>query len=350
VISANRWNDVRLAVRDNIGGRLELRLNDPIESEIDRHAAKTVAAVSGRGLARGGEQFQAALPVADLEPDALERLVEAAASRTAGHDAAPPIPLLPSLVRERDLPDASEDDEPGVAIGVDEYRLQPARVDLLASDMHLLVLGDGECGKSSLLRGLCVRLCARRPADELRLAVVDYRRQLYGVVPESHLYGYAFTPDAAAELAGRLATQLRARLPAGDLPADALSRWSGPDLVLVVDDYDLVAGATGNPLEPLTDLLAYGRDVGFNVVVARRVAGVARASFEPFLQRLRELGGPAALMSGDPQEGPVLAEHKAVPLPPGRARLIRRRRAALVQTLFTPEAARIAVIDPEVVR
>jgi ESX secretion system protein EccC len=335
VLSANRWNDVRLAVRDNVGGRLELRLNDPIESEIDRQAAKTVPSTAGRGLARGGEQFQAALPASDLEPGGLERLVAVARGRAGDRDEAPPIPLLPSVVHARDLPDP-RDDGPGVAIGVDEYRLQPARIDLFGADTHLLVLGDGESGKSSLLRGLCSRICAHRSPDELRVAVVDYRRQLRGAVPDSHLYGYAFTPDAAVELAGRLATQLRARLPAGELTTDAPVIWSGPDLLLVVDDYDLVAGATGNPLEPLTDLLAYGRDVGFNVVVARRVAGLARASFESFLQRLRELGGPGVLLGGDPQEGPVLAEHKAAPLPPGRAKLVRRRRAALVQTLFTP--------------
>ncbi len=353
VLSANRWNDVRLAVRDNVGGRLELRLNDPIESEIDRQAAKTVAAVAGRGLARGGEQFQAALPAADLEPGALERIVDAACARSAGRGAAPPIPLLPKLVREQDL--AAADEGPGVAIGVDEYRLQPARVDLLGTDTHLLVLGDGECGKSSLLRGICRQLCASRPTGELSVALVDYRRQLHDAVSEDHLYGYAFTPDAAAELAVRVATQLRARLPAGDLSASRPSTWSGPEIVFVVDDYDLVAGAAGNPLEPLTDLLAYGRDVGFHVVVARRVAGLARVSFEPFLQRLRELGVPGLLMSGDPQEGPVLADQKPSPLPPGRGRLVRRRHSALVQTLYTPadparEPIAVAFNDSEVVR
>jgi hypothetical protein len=41
---------------------------------------------------------------------------------------------------------------------------------------------------------------------------------------------------------------------------------------------------------------------------------------------------PGLVMSGDPQEGPLLGGHKAEPLPAGRGLLVRRRRpATLVQ-------------------
>jgi hypothetical protein len=50
-------------------------------------------------------------------------------------------------------------------------------------------------------------------------------------------------------------------------------------------------------------------------VLARAVAGTARSSFEPVLQRLRELGMPGLVMSGDPHEGSLLGGHKAAPLP-----------------------------------
>ncbi|MFD0785491.1 FtsK/SpoIIIE domain-containing protein, partial [Micromonospora azadirachtae] len=36
ILTANRWVDVRANLRDSIGGRLELRLNDPHESEVGR--------------------------------------------------------------------------------------------------------------------------------------------------------------------------------------------------------------------------------------------------------------------------------------------------------------------------
>ncbi len=65
IVAANRWNDLRPALRDNLGGRLELRLNDPLESVFGRHAAAALperiprwSAVPGRVAAagRGGAQ------------------------------------------------------------------------------------------------------------------------------------------------------------------------------------------------------------------------------------------------------------------------------------------------------
>src|SRR6266540_2381315 len=267
VIAANRWTDLRLALRDNLGGRLELRLNDPVESEIDRHAAAALpAGVPGRGLDRAGEVFQAALPRADGLADigglalGVERLVAEVAARWREAPAAPPIRTLPREVRSEDLPEEAADAEQGVAIGLEEHGLRPARVDLFGDDPHFLVLGDDRCGKTTVLGGLARRLVAAWPPQRVKLAVVDY------------------------------------------------------------------------PLAGLAELLAQGRDVGFHLVLARRVGGLARNAFEPLLQRLRELGPPGLLMSGDPDEGPVLGGRKAEQLPPGRGQLIRRRAAVLVQT------------------
>ena len=41
------------------------------------------------------------------------------------------------------------------------------------------------------------------------------------------------------------------------------SWWSGPEIYVVVDDYDLLVGTGGNPLAPLLEVLPYSRDVGF---------------------------------------------------------------------------------------
>ncbi len=42
VLSASRWAEVRPSLRDQIGTRIELRLGDPADSEIDRKAAQHV--------------------------------------------------------------------------------------------------------------------------------------------------------------------------------------------------------------------------------------------------------------------------------------------------------------------
>jgi S-DNA-T family DNA segregation ATPase FtsK/SpoIIIE len=115
-------------------------------------------------------------------------------------------------------------------------------------------------------------------------------------------------------------------------PVRVWPRW-----VVLVDDYDLLPAAAGSPLLPLLDLLGLGRELGLHLVLTRRVAGSARAAFEPVVQRLRELGGVGLVMSGDPGEGPLLGNQRAVPLPPGRGFLVRPRRApALVQVAYSP--------------
>jgi DNA segregation ATPase FtsK/SpoIIIE, S-DNA-T family len=60
-------------------------------------------------------------------------------------------------------------------------------------------------------------------------------------------------------------------------------------------------------------------------VLARRTGGAGRALFEPVLGRLRELASPALVMSGSPEEGPLLEGVKPEPMPPGRGLLLTRR-------------------------
>lgn len=103
------------------------------------------------------------------------------------------------------------------------------------------------------------------------------------------------------------------------------SWWSGPEIFLVVDDYDLVAASTGSPLTPLADFLPYAADLGLHVIVARRSAGAARAMFDPLLARIRELGCMGVLMSASPDDGMLLGSVRPSSQPPGRGTLITRR-------------------------
>ena len=122
----------------------------------------------------------------------------------------------------------------------------------------------------------------------------------------------------------------------------------GPRYVLLVDDYDLLPGPAGSPLLPLVDLLGLGRELGFHLILARRVAGAARAAFEPVVQRLRELGGTGLVMSGDPGEGPLLDGQKATRLPPGRGVLVQPRRTpTLVQVVYSPAASTSGPSEPQ---
>ena len=177
-------------------------------------------------------------------------------------------------------------------VGLGSADLTPAYLDLLGADGHLIVFGDTETGKTNLLRAVIAGLAARHRPDELLFAIVDYRRTLLEAVGEDRILAYAGSAPAATDSLKQVAAGLGVRLPGAEVtPAQLRARswWTGPEIVVVVDDYDLVAGAGVNPLEPLLPYLPQARDVGLHMVIARRSGGAARAIFDPVLQRMREL-------------------------------------------------------------
>ncbi|MFI7490312.1 type VII secretion protein EccCb [Micromonospora echinaurantiaca] len=341
VLTAIRWSELRLSMRDLLGTKLELRLGDPNESEFNRRTAANVPeAAPGRGLTRDRLHFLTALSrldgkhsVDDLA-EATAALADQVAEAWPGR-AAPPVRMLPRRLTRAELNEVSDPSAAGLPIGVDEASLAPVYLDL-DSDPHLTVFGDAECGKSNLLRLVAQQLVARRTPAEARLVVADYRRSLLGAVPAEHLLEYAPSNQGFAQALASIREAMTNRLPGPDVTTEQLrtrSWWRGPELFILVDDYDLVASAGNNPLSVLHDLLPQARDIGLHLILARRVGGLARALYEPVLQRLRELDSPGLLMSGNREEGQVLGTLRPQPMPPGRGTLVRRRDGArLIQT------------------
>jgi S-DNA-T family DNA segregation ATPase FtsK/SpoIIIE len=248
--------------------------------------------------------------------------------------------VLPAMIEVGQLRAA---DAPGVAIGVSENDLKPVYLDLSAADPHFLVFGDGESGKTNFLRTFLLGLMAKSSPSEVQVLVVDYRRGLLGVVPPDFMVGYSGAEPAAAAQVAESAAALTRRLPPADLSIEQLrarSWWKGPELYVVADDYDLVATPSANPLLPLLPLIAQAKDIGLHVVVARRTGGAGRGVMEQLLLRLRELGSPGLLLSGDPQEGQLLGGLRAGPQRPGRGLLVRRHeKPTLVQVAFSGSAS-----------
>lgn len=336
VLSASRWTEMRPALKDLLGTRLELRLGDPGDSEIDRHKAAKVAARPGRGLAPDGGQMVIAAPgLAAVGTGSLADAVEAVATAWTGPPV-PPVRLLPERLPYSDLVAQLASGEDARAphtlpIGVDEARLEPVILDFDV-DPHLLCFADGESGKSTLLRVLAAGITSRMTPEQARIVVIDYRRTLLGQVPSSHLIAYSSGAEAAATTVRDIVGSLGRRKPGADVTPKQLrdrSWWSGPEVYVLVDDYDLVAtpsGGTGtNPLLPLLEFLPQAKDVGLHLVVVRRSGGASRALFEPIIARLRELASPGLVMSGSPDEGPLLEGVKPTPELPGRGTLLTRR-------------------------
>jgi len=327
MLAASRWAEVRPALRDLIGTRIELRLGDPAESELDRRQAQRVPRDRpGRGLTHNGMHMLLARPQG-WEP-----------MRHPEDAVAPPIRLLPTVIDRSDL----AADPTGLPIlGIDERGFEVVPIDF-GRQPHLLILGDSECGKTSVLRTLCRELVRAHPAGHAQLFVVDYRRGLLDVVPPGHLAGYAMSRPALTTLLPNLIDQLAGRLPSADLGPQRLragSWWSGPQLYVVVDDHDLVAAATGNPLAPLLEYLPHAGDLGLHLIVACRSGGAGRSMYEPMLTALTDLGAMRLTMGGvaggaaDTPWGSV----RPVPLPPGRGMLITRADGErLVQVAWEP--------------
>lgn len=315
VITASRWAELRPALKDQIATRIELRLGDPAESEMDRKRARDLCGrPPGRGITRNGREFAIALPAQAVHSTA-ERLRDRWAPSTA-----PVVELLPTRLPRADL------EVDGVLLGIGERELAAVVLDF-AAQQHLLVLGDAGCGKTAVLRLLCRELVRHYTADEVQLEIVDFRRTLLGVVESEHLSGYAMAPTVLASRLPAIIDRLQARMPGENVTQAQLrtrSWWSGAEIYLVIDDYDLVAGATGNPLAPLADLLPHATDIGLHVLVARRSGGAARAMFDPVLARMRELCCTGLMMSAGPEEGVLLGSVRPSVLPPGRGTLIAR--------------------------
>jgi S-DNA-T family DNA segregation ATPase FtsK/SpoIIIE len=346
VAATSRWADFRAAMRDMFGSRLELRLGDPLDSEIDRRIAASVPQNRpGRGLVSSKLHFLTALPRidGDARPDTLGDGVDDLARRVSEAwtgPAGPKLRLLPERISLDDVR-AQAGEPASLLIGINEKELAPVSLDP-DTEPHLLVFGDGQSGKSSILRGLAREIMRTRTPQQAQIVMVDYRRALLGEVPDEYLLNYLTAANQAQPALRDLATYLENRIPGPDVTPEQLrsrSWWTGAEVFVMVDDYDLVATQQSSPVAALQPLLAQARDVGLHVTVARRSGGASRALYEPVIQTLRDLAMPGLMLSGSPDEGPLLGNLRAAPAPPGRGRLVTRDRGVeVVQIAWTDPA------------
>lgn len=350
VVTASRWAEIRPALKDQLGTRIELRLGDPSDSDVGRAKASRVPeGRPGRGMTADGLHLLTALPRVDgrADPadvaagvaDAVARIAAGAAGRAA------PVRMLPDRCRRTDLVAGMDTWPPAdgqpclrVPIGIDEAELAPVHVDF-AEHQHLLAFADGGVGKTTLLRGICAGLVESNTPQQTKLILADYRRTMLGVVEGEHLAGYAATGPALTVMMNDLAGVLESRMAGPELTPRQIrdrSWWTGPEIYVIVDDYDLVATSSGNPLLPLLDYLPHGKDVGLHLVVARRSGGAGRALYEPIIARLRDLVPTGLVMSGSRDEGNLIGAARPADMPPGRATLVTRSGLSAMQVAWLP--------------
>ena len=340
VLATNRWMDLRLGLRDILGTKTELRIGDPIDSEIDRKLAAAVPDRAGRGIGPRKAHHLVAVPrldgrhTADGLPDALAALVARIADAWDG-PVAPRVRLLPRLVELDELL-ASRDsagvnggagghDRRELVIGLEGDRLGTVALDQ-RGEPGLLLVGDQETGKTASLRAIARQVVATNTDREAKVVIIDYRRGMLGEFDGPSQLAYVGSGAQLDQVVSELVVGFQRRLPGPDVTPQQLrtrSWWQGPDVHIVVDDYELVASAA-NPLLPLLPFLSQARDVGLHLYVARRAGGASRALLDPVLSAMRELNFPAVLMSAPRDELQIFGLRPA-PLPPGRGVLVHRR-------------------------
>lgn len=350
MIGATRWGEIRPAVKDLVGTRLELRLGDPSDSEMDRRTAVLVpVGRPGRGLTPEKLHMLIALPRLDSnsDPATLSDGIALARGQFAelyGDRRAPAVRMLPLRVpREQVLAEAAERgiecSATRVVVGLGENELAPLVMDFDAQP-HLMAFADVECGKTTLLRNIVLGITENSTAEQARVILIDYRRTMLGVLEGQQLAGYSTSGQTSFDMIKEVAAYLRQRIPGSDITPQQLrdrSWWTGPEIYIVVDDYDMVATGAGNPLEPLLEFIPQARDIGMHLIVARRSGGASRALYDKVLGMMKDLSVDALLMSAPKDEGKLLGDVRSAKLAPGRGTLVSRAREnEMVQVSYLP--------------
>ena len=338
IVSAARWMDIRSEAQDIFGSRLELHTANPKESIVNREgAARIPKGRPGRGIDMAGHEMMIGLPRADAEqdPTTVSEGVAYTIKKIREHLVAgegPKLRLLPEMItvdeilaqlpEQQTLPTGGGD----MILGVEESRLGPLMFNTRA-ESHLYLFGDSKTGKSTFLRSIMKEITRLYTPDQAKIIALDMRRSLMSDMPQDYVLRYLTNHQAAMKDLRDTAEFLRKRLPGPDVTAEQIrerSWWKGPELWILVDDYDLAITTSGNPLAELVDLLPQAGDIGLHVILTRRMGGAARASFEKVLQMMGDLAVTGILLSGNPSEGAIINGVKPRRAIPGRAQVIHR--------------------------
>lgn len=242
---------------------------------------------------------------------------------------------------------SSADDGLAVPLGVSGTGTQ--LVDLVANGPHALVAGTTGAGKSELLRTWVSAMAACFPPEKVTFLLVDYK----GGAAFGECAALPHTVQLLTDLDGaatsrvlqslraevRRREELLARCGAKDLlayraPGDRAAAM--PRLVVVVDEFRILAEEAPQVLGELVNIAATGRSLGIHLVLAtQRPAGVVSADIRANAS-LR-----IALRVRDPAESvDVVDRPDAAGLPsarPGRAILVGSGVDAVMQSALTAQ-------------
>ncbi len=313
IIATPRWTAVRPAIKDLIPGRLELKLTEALDSVINRKAQEKLPSCPGRGLSSSGEAM--------LIADSSQQDIAHVATISAQQPPVPPLAMLPAAIALTELPVMEGKPLSAVPVGVGGPKLGLVTWDF-NTDQHIICFGGRGSGKSTFITTLIDGLCSVG-SDTVRLVVLDHRRTHLGEIDPQMLAGYSASRAETEKLINDCVITLKRRLPGAEITPEQLkarSWWSGPEIMLIIDDLDLIEESL---LHPLLDLLPHAKDIGLHLVVARKVGGAVRALYHPFLNELKDQSPQVILLDATKDDGPLFGV-RTRPQPVGRGTVITR--------------------------
>ncbi|WP_343601681.1 type VII secretion protein EccCb [Mycobacterium sp.] len=362
VISTPRWAELKGRVRDYLGTKVEFRLGDINETQVDRMTREIPANRPGRAISKELHHLMIGVPRLDGVHSAenLVAAMSAAVQQIAAQHTgqAPQVRVLPDRIYLHQLdpnppgPDADYRTRWTIPLGVREADLTVAYANMQMAP-HLLIFGAAKSGKTRIAHAVAEAICARNSPQQVRFMLADYRSGLLDAVPESHLLDAgAINRNSATldESIKALATNLRNRLPPDNLTTAQLrarSWWSGFDVVLMVDDWHMITAAGGviPPMTPLAPLLPAAADIGLHVIVTCQMSQAHRATMDKFVGAAFGAGSPTLFLSGDQQEFPA-KEIKIKKRPPGQAFLVSSEGKEVIQAAYVDPPEEVSPPPP----
>lgn len=353
IISTPRWTELKSRIRDYLGTKVEFRLGDVNETQVDRITREIPVNRPGRAISMEKHHLMMGVPrldgvhgVTDIVPAITAAVQHISMQHT---DEAPKVRVLPERIYLHELdpappgPDSDYRTRWTVPLGVRESDLSVA-YSAMHSSPHLLIFGAPKSGKTRIAHAVASAICARNSPDQVRFMLADYRSGLLDAVPQSHLMvnaGVNRNNASLEEAIKALAAAMQKRLPPPDLTTAQLrsrSWWKGPDVVLLVDDWHMVVGAGGpiGPMTPLSPLLPAASDIGLHIVVTCQMSQAQRSTMDKFVGAAYGAGSPTLFLSGEKMEFPT-SEFKLKRRPPGQG---------LLRTPDGKEVIQAAYVDP----
>ncbi|MBJ7340413.1 type VII secretion protein EccCb [Mycolicibacterium sp.] len=350
IISTPRWTELKSRVRDYLGTKVEFRLGDVNETQVDRMTRDIPANRPGRAISMEKHHLMMGVPRLDgvrSADDIVEAISAAVEHISSLHtDQAPQVRVLPERVYLHELdpnPPGPETDYRSrwtVPLGVRESDLSVAYTPMHTTP-HLLIFGAPKSGKTRIAHAVSSAICARNDPSEVRFMLADYRSGLLDAVPQSHLLAAGAVNRNNANLEESikaLAINLKKRLPTPELTTAQLrsrSWWTGPDIVLLVDDWHMIVAASGmiSPMAPLAPLLPAAADIGLHIIVTCQMSQAHRATMDKFVGAAFGAGSPTIFLSGEKAEFPT-SEFKLKRRPPGQALLVSPDGKEVIQAAY----------------